>query len=129
MSPSRQSARTVSDSMRTPVLSLGATSSSITRMIEGTPAITTAPCGPPRPANDSLVRRLQEALHVLFEQQSVLYELLGGFFDRCRAISGIRIALRQRQPWIVILNALLARFSERQHRADVAAQCAFCESD
>ena len=40
MSPSRASARTVSDSMRTPVLSLGATSSSIACMIEGTPAIT-----------------------------------------------------------------------------------------
>jgi hypothetical protein len=33
-------ARTVPESMRTPVLSLGATSSSIACMIEGTPAIT-----------------------------------------------------------------------------------------
>src|SRR5947209_7541979 len=40
ISPSRASARTVSESMRTPVLSLGATSSSIACMIEGTPAIT-----------------------------------------------------------------------------------------
>ena len=38
-SPAR-SARTVSESMRTPVLSLGATSSSIACMIDGTPAIT-----------------------------------------------------------------------------------------
>jgi hypothetical protein len=34
------SARTVFESMRTPILSLGATSSSIACMIEGTPAIT-----------------------------------------------------------------------------------------
>src|SRR5215831_13781067 len=40
MSPSRASARTVSESMGTPMLSLGATSSSIACMIEGTPAIT-----------------------------------------------------------------------------------------
>ena len=40
MSPSRAFARTVSDSMRTPVLSLGATSSSMACMIEGTPAMT-----------------------------------------------------------------------------------------
>src|SRR5262245_52691546 len=40
MSPSRASARTVSESMRTLTLSLGATSSSIACMIEGTPAIT-----------------------------------------------------------------------------------------
>ena len=40
MSPSRASARMVSDSMRTPVLSFGATSSSIACMIEGTPAMT-----------------------------------------------------------------------------------------
>ena len=40
MSPSRAFARTVSESMRTPILSLGATSSSIACMIEGTPAIT-----------------------------------------------------------------------------------------
>jgi hypothetical protein len=40
MSFSRASARTVSESMRTPILSLGATSSSIACMIEGTPAIT-----------------------------------------------------------------------------------------
>ena len=41
ISPSRASARTVSESMRTPILSLGATSSSIACMIEGTPVITT----------------------------------------------------------------------------------------
>ena len=40
MSPSRALARTVSDSIRLPVFSLGATSSSIACMIEGTPAIT-----------------------------------------------------------------------------------------
>ena len=40
MSPSRASARTVSESMRTLTLSLGATSSSIACMIEGAPAIT-----------------------------------------------------------------------------------------
>src|SRR5262245_6477347 len=40
MSPSRASARTISENMRTPILSLGATSSSIACMIEGTPAMT-----------------------------------------------------------------------------------------
>src|SRR5262249_53901966 len=40
ISPSRASARTVSESMRTPILSLGATSSCMACMIEGTPAIT-----------------------------------------------------------------------------------------
>ena len=40
LQPSRVSARTVSENMRTPILSLGATSSSIACMIEGTPAIT-----------------------------------------------------------------------------------------
>src|SRR2546423_6221811 len=40
MSPSRASARTVSESMRMRILSLGATSSSIACMIEGIPAIT-----------------------------------------------------------------------------------------
>src|SRR5262249_22066135 len=37
MSPSRASARTLSDSIFTPVFSLGATSSSIACMIDGTP--------------------------------------------------------------------------------------------
>ena len=47
MSPSRASARTVSENMRTPILSLGATSSSIACMIEGTPAITITLPGAP----------------------------------------------------------------------------------
>src|SRR5262245_29164027 len=56
MSPSRASARTVSESMRTPILSLGATSSSIACMIEGTPAITiTLPIQKPG-APDTLLR-------------------------------------------------------------------------
>jgi hypothetical protein len=49
-------ARTVSESMRTPILSLGATSSSIACMIEGTPAITiTLPIQKPG-APDTLLR-------------------------------------------------------------------------
>src|SRR5262249_14333901 len=56
MSPSRAFARTVSESMRTPILSLGATSSSIACMIEGTPAITiTLPIQKPGPP-DTLLR-------------------------------------------------------------------------
>src|SRR5262249_39524141 len=56
MSPSRAFARTVSESMRTPILSLGATSSSIACMIEGTPAITiTLPIQKPG-APDTLLR-------------------------------------------------------------------------
>src|SRR6516225_9350409 len=56
MSPSRASARTVSENMRTPILSLGATSSSIACMIEGTPAITiTLPIQKPG-APDTLLR-------------------------------------------------------------------------
>src|SRR2546430_3937333 len=56
MSPSRASARTVSESMRTLVLSLAATSSSIACMIEGTPAITiTLPIQKPG-APDTLLR-------------------------------------------------------------------------
>src|SRR5215470_1591020 len=56
MSPSRASARTVSESMRTLTLSLGATSSSIACMIEGTPAITiTLPIQKPG-APDTLLR-------------------------------------------------------------------------
>ena len=54
-SPAR-SARTVSENMRTPTLSLGATSSSIACMIEGTPAITiTLPIQKPG-APDTLLR-------------------------------------------------------------------------
>src|SRR5205807_7954115 len=56
ISPSRASARTVSESMRAPILSLGATSSSIACMIEGTPAITiTLPIQKPG-APDTLLR-------------------------------------------------------------------------
>jgi hypothetical protein len=56
MSPSRASARTISENMRTLVLSLGATSSSIACMIEGTPAITiTLPIQKPG-APDTLLR-------------------------------------------------------------------------
>src|SRR5262249_47548336 len=56
MSPSRASARTVSENMRTPILSLGATSSSIACMIDGTPAITiTLPIQKPG-APDTLLR-------------------------------------------------------------------------
>ena len=58
MSPSRRSARTVSVNMRTPVWSLGATSSSITCMIEGTPAITiTLPSQKPGAADTLLSTR------------------------------------------------------------------------
>jgi hypothetical protein len=39
MDRSRRPVRTVSESMRTPILSLGATSSSIASRIEGTPGI------------------------------------------------------------------------------------------
>ena len=56
MSPSRQSARTVSDSILMPVFSVGATSSSIACMIDGTPAITcTLPMRKPGAA-DTLLR-------------------------------------------------------------------------
>src|SRR6516162_2365001 len=56
MSPSRASARTVSESVRTPILSLGATSSSIACMIEGTPAITIALSIQKPGAPDTLLR-------------------------------------------------------------------------
>ena len=60
-SPAR-SARTVSESIRTPILSLGATSSSIACMIEGTPAITmTLPIQNPG-APDTLLRTSSAAL-------------------------------------------------------------------
>ncbi len=56
MSPSRASARTVSESIFAPVLSFGATSSSIACMIAGTPAITiTLPIQKPGAAEILLV--------------------------------------------------------------------------
>src|SRR5262245_38710905 len=56
VAPRPHDAHTVSESMRTPILSLGATSSSIACMIEGTPAITiTLPIQKPG-APDTLLR-------------------------------------------------------------------------
>src|SRR5256885_14817619 len=75
MSPSRASARTVSESMRTPVSSLGDTSSSIACMIEGTPAITiTLPIQKPG-APDTLLRMRSAPLGDAGQAQARLVHL------------------------------------------------------
>ena len=65
MSLLRASERTVSESMGTPILSLGATSSSIACVIEGTPAIKMRlpirkPRAPEHPVKDE-IRALKDA--------------------------------------------------------------------
>jgi hypothetical protein len=78
MSPSRASARTVSESMRTPILSLGATSSSIACIIEGTPASTiTLPIQKPG-APDTLLRMRSAPLGDAHHAQARLVHLGAG---------------------------------------------------
>jgi hypothetical protein len=78
MSPSRASARTVSESMRIPVSSLGATSSIIACMIEGTPAITiTLPIQKPG-APDTLLKDEIRALGNARHAQASLVHLGAG---------------------------------------------------
>src|SRR5262249_50912988 len=78
MSPSRASARTVSESMGTPILSLGATPSSIACIIEGMPAITiTLPIQKPG-APDTLVEDEIRALGDARQAQARLVHLGAG---------------------------------------------------
>src|SRR5215813_8502475 len=78
MSPSRTSAHTVSENMRVPALSLGATSSSIACTIEGTPAITiTLPIQKPG-APDTLLRMSSAPLGMRVNAQARLAHLSAG---------------------------------------------------
>src|SRR5262245_17824509 len=95
MSPSRASARAVSEGMRTPILSLGATSSSIACMIEGTTAITiTLPIQKPgAPATLLRMRSAPLGMRVMRRRVSlilapVVFTIRAGWrerADRCRS--------------------------------------------